>query len=254
VPGGSTNAGPRADAQTTVDSAVEPAIEPVAEHPTAVQVCNMLCEMVGSRGAGVGEAVLAQCFASDVRISNLSSGAAVATGQKKVASTLAKAPAGHPKASKTVFVESSGSATSLVLGFFAPGEAPGFGPRGLAKSTDSCCNPRALALLMRTEGGRLNHVWFVEDRSGFGLGDGGHAELVRLDLWADVMAVVRESLAPSAVDACVRHVTFHLNHYAVSSDGLGLGLGETSACETWYGEVSKEADHYFANPKASTSS
>ena len=107
---------------------------------------------------------------------------------------------------------------------------------------------------MRTEGGRLNHVWFDEDRSGFGLGDGGHAELVRLDLWADVMAVVRESLAPSAVDACVRHVTFHLNHYAVSSDGLGLGLGETSASETWHDEVSKEADHYFAHTKAATSS
>jgi hypothetical protein len=42
--------------------------------PSAAQVCNMLCEMYGARGGGVGAAVLAQCFGDELRVSNLSSG------------------------------------------------------------------------------------------------------------------------------------------------------------------------------------
>ena len=35
----------------------------------------------------------------------------------------------------------------------------------------------------------------------------------------------------------------------VNTDTAGLGIGETSASETWTAEVTRAPDHYFENPK-----
>ena len=47
----------------------------------------------------------------------------------------------------------------------------------------------------------------------------------------------------------MQSVTFYLNSYAITSDALGLGLGETSAAESWTDQISGAPDHYFENPK-----
>ena len=78
------------------------AAEPDFSGPTAVQVCNMLCEMCTSR---VPLQVLGQCFAPEVRVALLSSGSVVARGGAKVAAAIAAAPVGHAKPSKTLYVE-----------------------------------------------------------------------------------------------------------------------------------------------------
>lgn len=36
---------------------------------------------------------------------------------------------------------------------------------------------------------------------------------------------------------------------SVTSDTLGLGLGETSAVEAWTEKISRPTDHYFDHPK-----
>lgn len=49
-------------------------------------------------------------------------------------------------------------------------------------------------------------------------------ELLKLELWADVVAVVQESLVPAAATGgSSTAIKYHLNQYAVSTDELGLG-------------------------------
>eukprot|EP01051_Picozoa_sp_SAG22_P026626 SAG22_NODE_8499_length_651_cov_0.864130_1_plen_160_part_01 len=144
-------------------------------------------------GAGCGADVLAQCFADDVRVSKLASGSVVARGAAKVAAALAAAPRGNAKAAKTVCIECAEggfedvlNVPTMVLAFFGAGEAPGFTPRGIAKPAASTTAagppPQGLALLMRAEAGKLDHIWF------------GSAETTVRD--ADVLEIVRESLVP----------------------------------------------------------
>jgi hypothetical protein len=49
--------------------------------------------------------------------------------------------------------------------------------------------------------------------------------MVGSDLWAQVLAVVAESVGGAP--------TFHFNDYASQEDTLGLGIGSTSTTVSW---------------------
>jgi hypothetical protein len=202
----------------------------------------MLCEMYSSRlgGRPADQEVIAQCFARGVRVSQLASGSVVGRGQDKVASALSRAPMHRAKACRTLCIESVSSATSLVLAFFAPGEAPGFCSRGLAKHAPVLAedgssgveagiaglqgsgpqsNPSALAVLVRSTEGKIDHVWVADDREEFGArlhpSSSARAELESLALWADVKAVAQESLVTATAAGGERRNPEHFRGVAV---------------------------------------
>ena len=220
-----------------------------AQEVAAVDICSTWCRAFRSDGGSTDvhavASALALCFSNDVRVSNLSSGAVVACGRKKVVAALLAGPKAQSRPAKTIRFDVAGSDASLILGFFAPGEAPGLNTLGIAKPGGGPCNSSPVALLMRTRERRIDHVWFASDSNGFCSSSGGKASLVALGLWADVMDVVKENLAPAAADSPTRNIVFQLDHF--SSDEAGSGLGQT--LETWTETVCRPGDHYFIHPK-----
>lgn len=190
----------------------------------------MLCEMYAEKNS-LPPAIMTQCFSEEpsARLSRLSTGTVVARGRDAIVAALMAAPAGKPKASKTLFVESPDAGDpSMAIAFYAPGAAPGFTCSGLAKPTDGApCNDQPLALLLRTVKGKIDHIWLAEDKSGLAEGSATKEALLSSSLWTDALEVLRENI-PSLSSA-----RFHLNNYATSTDSFGLGIGETSESETF---------------------
>eukprot|EP00873_Tetraselmis_striata_P011865 jgi/Tetstr1/432129/TSEL_021586.t1 len=198
-------------------------------HPTAAQVCNMLCEMFSQKGS-LPPGTLDQCFSKDPvpRVSRLSTGAVAARGQANIAQAILAAPACRAQPAATVFVEAADKgAPSMALAFFAAGTAPGLSCQGLAKPGGG--EEPDLAVLLRCQQGKIDQLWVAEDTTGIGAGAGDRAALLGSELWRDVMDVLRENI-PSVAAGTAR---FHMNNYAVSADTAGLGIGETSAAETF---------------------
>jgi len=202
------------------------------QYPTAVQVCNMLCEMYSQKGS-LPPGTLEQCFTKEpvLRVTRLSSGAVVARGREPVAAALMAAPPAPAKLPcgpvKILAVEPADAREpSLALAFFPAGSAPGFTHAGLAKAGGSGpCNDRPLAMLLRARHGRVDQLWLAEDTAGLSDAGSTRADLLGSELWRQAAEVVRENV-PSADK-------LHLNNYGSTSDGVGLGIGETTAVETF---------------------
>jgi len=112
------------------------------------------------------------------------------------------------------------AAPTLVLHVYPPGASPGLSAKGLAPVGAA----GALAALFRVQSNVVDAVW-VSDALPPGGAFRGRDALVGSDLWAQVLAVVAESVGGAP--------TFHFNDYASQEDTLGLGIGSTSTTVSW---------------------
>lgn len=187
-----------------------------------------------------------KCFHDDVRVMRLDSGTVVSSSKAKLQAafdaqqkqqleeedaTVASGGALNDRqaaeAVKSVFIEAAAagsSKTSLCLNFFSAGRAPGLGPRGVQAPNELLEKGTGVAVMLRVTENRVNALWIAEDKGTKGSSSDSNsnsnananarAGVEGSELWAEVIAVARDSIVGESSKGSAPKLRFHLNDYS----------------------------------------